>query len=210
MANKYVKVAEQDYQKASAEKLRVSFDYIDWDLPELFFIHGLEEAHYKKLFECLAELGSSTEDEIVQQKHYSLIPKSIFNTDGGTVNEFPKGIQEAIRQQIAKGQNATAIDAANLARDAVRRAFEIRVAKSYGRIHGFVWNKIFHVVWFDPAHNLYPRKETGVRSPEKYATVKGFSHEEVFKMQEENRRLVDSFNTLKKEHEELMQVFCNQ
>ena len=31
-------------------------------------------------------------------------------------------------------------------------------ANKHGRVHGFVLRNVFHVVWFDPNHQLYPGK----------------------------------------------------
>jgi hypothetical protein len=36
------------------------------------------------------------------------------------------------------------------------RAIQFMIAKNeHGRVHGFVIGNVFHVVWFDPEHNLY-------------------------------------------------------
>ena len=34
--------------------------------------------------------------------------------------------------------------------------YQLSVSKERGRIHGMFIDSIFHVVWFDPNHNLYP------------------------------------------------------
>jgi hypothetical protein len=206
---KYGHIAEKSHASIAAEKLRVSLEYLDWDYPDIFFVHGLEPDHYKKLFECMAELGRSTEAEILEQKHYSLTPKSIFNNNKATVSCFPIRIKESIRRQLEGPHPDVGVDYDALAHDAINRAFEVRIAKSYGRLHGFVWNKAFYVVWFDPAHNLYPRKDDGVRNPVEYATVRGFAPDDMNILKEENRLLVDAMNELKKENEELLEAFAN-
>ncbi|WP_204105855.1 MULTISPECIES: hypothetical protein [Spirulina sp. CCY15215] len=78
----------------------------------------------------------------------------------------------------------------------IKRAFEVRVTKSYGRIHGFIWNNIFHVVWVDPAHNLYPKNEYGVRKQQDYATVKSFSGDEVIRLKDELKALQEKYDEL--------------
>jgi hypothetical protein len=35
--------------------------------------------------------------------------------------------------------------------------FEI-TANQHGRVHGFFIGPVFYIVWFDPDHNLYPRR----------------------------------------------------
>ncbi len=77
-----------------------------------------------------------------------------------------------------------------------KRAFEVRVAKSYGRIHGFIWNNIFHVVWVGPAHHLYPLNEYGVRHQKDYATVKSLSGEEVIRLRNELKNLQKRYDEL--------------
>jgi hypothetical protein len=38
-------------------------------------------------------------------------------------------------------------------------AWQLCISKANGRIHGFFVDNIFHVVWFDPEHKLYPWKD---------------------------------------------------
>ena len=203
----YMEIAEAEFKKAEATKLRVSFDYVEWD--DDFFLHGLDAEYYKKLVGTLAEIKKSTEDLILQQRHPSLGAKSIFNTSTSTRPAFPQAVVDKIAAKL-KGEAAAADDAIAKAKAIVDRAFEVRVGKSYGRVHAFVWDKVFHIVWFDPAHNLYPKKEQGIRSAKDYATVKCFSPDAVNEVQEKNRKLVDEYNELaaklqekEKEYEEL-------
>ncbi len=42
--------------------------------------------------------------------------------------------------------------------DCMPYQFEIS-SNEYGRVHGFMLENIFHIVWFDPDHNLYPKKK---------------------------------------------------
>lgn len=63
------------------------------------------------------------------------------------------------------------------AKEITSNAFEISLSKNYGRIHGFIWNNTCHIVWFDPAHNLYPMKQ-GITRHVDAAVVKCFSPRE--------------------------------
>lgn len=211
--NKYVAPANTAHAEATAVKLRVSFEYLSFASPH-FFVHGLEAEHYHKIFECFHSLAESTEEQITTQNHSSLTAKSIFNTKTSTYDRFPVEVETRIfekikiekRSLITPGNPAKKIKAVTEedvtaiakedAKKIINQAFEVRVGKSYGRIHGIVWNKAFHVVWIDPAHNLYPMKEYGVREHTDYATVAGFGNNEITKLQEENRHLVDQVNEL--------------
>ena len=138
--NKYQGIAEEDHKKAESTLLRISFEYLDWDDGDLFFLHGLEADYYKKLFETLAEIKRSTESSILTQNHPSLFPKSIFNTTKSTRDEFPVKIIDTIEKKIKGASPAGApADAKEQAKIIVERAFEVRVGKNYGRIHAFVW-----------------------------------------------------------------------
>ncbi|WP_204105857.1 MULTISPECIES: hypothetical protein [Spirulina sp. CCY15215] len=55
MSNRFAKIAEQDAKAVSSEKLKVSFEYIDWETEEFFF-HGLEPKYYEKFFECITQI----------------------------------------------------------------------------------------------------------------------------------------------------------
>lgn len=215
-SNKYGHAAEKDHAKVAAEKLRVSFDYLDLTLPE-FFIHGLDAEHYRKIFDCVNSVADATEDQIVQQTHPSLEPKSIFNK-GGTYKGFPEHLEEVIARKIAgpmrrvdpldkaaaKAAEERVAQAKAQAKAIVDRAFEVRIAKGYGRIHGIVWDKVFYVVWLDPAHNLYPNtRYGGIRLHKTFATVRGFNPEEVQMLKEANRTLADEYNQLQEDYQKL-------
>lgn len=134
--NPYKNIADDDDSKIRNERLRVSFKYIDID-DEAFFFDGHDKKYYKKFFECLTTLKSCRAQEITQQSHPSLAPKSIFNTKLGTRQGFPDSIRSKVGEMLLQ-------------------AFEISLGKNHGRIHGFILDNIFYIVWVDPAHNLYP------------------------------------------------------
>jgi len=40
-----------------------------------------------------------------------------------------------------------------------QHAIQFMVTRAeHGRIHGFAIDNVFHVVWFDPKHNLYDKR----------------------------------------------------
>ena len=207
--DKLQRISEGDHAEAEAISLRVSFEFIDWETPHLFFIHGLELDHYKKIFDCLARLGASTEAKIIEQTHDNLTSKPIFRNSSGIRKSFPVGLVDKIKAKF-KAELASNGDPDENAKKIAATAFEIRIeGKGHGRIHGFVWNKFFHVVWFDPAHNLYPRPGEKPSLHRDYATVAGFSPDDVQALKEENRSLVEENDALRTENEELLEQFVN-
>ena len=200
MSSKISKIAAKDAQTVGSEKLKISFEYMDWSTQEFFF-HGLEQSYYFKFFECITQIKKSVEKDILEQTHPLLTPKSIFHKRG-TKDEFPSGVIGKVADKLfleTRDRDSANDEAISIT---TRRAFEVRVAKSYGRLHGFIWNNIFHVVWIDPAHNLYPLNKYGVRKQEDYATVQSFSGDEFV-------RLRDELRTLQEQYDELYEEWAN-
>ncbi|WP_367154237.1 hypothetical protein [Methylomonas sp. HYX-M1] len=198
--NRYANIADRDAKRVSEEKLKLSFVYIDWDSEEFFF-HGLESQYYQKFFWCMSELQSATERQIAQQTHPSLRPKSIFNSDTSIKNAFPVSVIERVKQQLFVETRDEAA-AADQAKEITARAFEVSLSKNYGRVHGFLWNNTFHIVWVDPAHNLFPMGRK-ITKHQDAAVVRCFSPEECHRLQEIIRQL-------QIENEELLEAFANQ
>ena len=70
-------------------------------------------------------------------------------------------------------------------------AFEVRVTKNQGRLHGFLWSNSFHIVWIDPFHNLHPRAGDGVRTVDDNSTMRGVTIEGISALRDENQELKD-------------------
>lgn len=191
--SKYKRIADSDARSVSDEKLRVSFEYIDWDTEEFFF-HGMEVKYYQKVFSCICEISKCKERDILEQTHPSLSPKSIFNSSSAIKNSFPKDVISKIKDKLyvqTRDEESSEAQATEIA----SRAFEISLSKNYGRLHGFIWNNTFHVVWFDPAHNLYPM-EFGVTKHIDAATVKCFAPDEALKLQAKIKELLEEIAEL--------------
>ena len=196
--NRFARIADNDASKVSNEKLKISFEYLDWESEEFFF-HGMEVKYYRKFFSCITEIKASTEKDITTQTHPSLSPKSIFNNSNSIRDSFPHSIFSILKQKLlVQTREPSELEA--LANEIISRAFEITLSKNYGRLHGFIWNNTFHIVWFDPAHNLYPMGKK-IKKHEDAATVKSFSPEE-------NLRLQEQIRTLQSENEELLEAFA--
>lgn len=201
------RIADADHKKISAENLSLSFDFIDWDSKE-FFIHGLNSEYYEKLFACFAEIKRSKASEIVQQTHQSLIPKFInFGGEKSTLikSSFPPAIVDRLATAF-RSESPDEEEARSKACDALlKNSFEVRVTKTFGRVHGFILSNRFHVVWFDPAHNLFPGKDpkTGkereVQYYEDLRSCRPFCPDDLVELREENLRL-------RKENEEILKM----
>jgi hypothetical protein len=98
--NKFAGIADRDAKTVAEERLRVSFEYIDWESEEFFF-HGMEIKYYQKFFDCIETIKSSKEREITEQTHPSLSPKSIFNSETAIRNSFPEHIIEKIKNKLS-------------------------------------------------------------------------------------------------------------
>lgn len=185
-------LAEKDFSQAEKERLRVSFEFLDWEV-DLFFLHGLDAEFYPRLFECIHTIQSSTEDQLAKQNHPSLACKAIFKTDTGTYENFPQQVVERVKNKLIHERPPA--EAESEATRIVSQAFEVSMGKNQGRLHGFLWNKSFNLVWFDPAHNLYPGKYQ-VKSQKEFAKIRCGSHEELIRLREKNTEVVTEFNEL--------------
>lgn len=198
-SKKYREIAKIDARSASEERLRISFEYIDWDSEEFFF-HGLEVKYYQKFFDCLSKIQNCREVDILQQRCSALRPKSIFNSSSSIRKSFPSFIIEKIQENLFV-EDRDKQSSRNKAKEIVSRAFEVSLSRNYGRVHGFLWNNIFHIVWIDPAHNLYPMK-SGITKHRDAATVRSFAPDE-------NLRLQAKIQELIQENAELLEAFAN-
>lgn len=179
-------LADQKFESIDNEYLDISFKYIDWEC-EHFFLEGLKNQNYQELFAALNRLKFTTNKSFREQTAYDLTPKAIFKTETGLYKEFNQNTVELLSNALKNEE-----DPKTRAREYLRQAFEIRITgKNHGRIHGFLMNHTFHIVWFDPAHNLYHGKRKP-QSMKEYATVKRcFSPDEFEKLQKENSELYD-------------------
>lgn len=182
--------------------LRVSFEFLDWDSRE-FFLHGFDAEFYVRLFACLQSIQTSTQQQIENRNHPSLNCKPIFKTTTGSHDGFPRSVIERIASRLRN--EGTSQDPMAEAIRIARVAFEVSMGKNQGRLHGFLWNKAFNLVWFDPAHNLYPGHHK-LRGPEQVMQVKSGAHAELLRLKGvietlniENARLAKDFDQLLEE-----------
>jgi len=202
--NKYIQPSAQDHTSHENEKLRVSFDYVDLDTKEFFF-HGMEKGYYAKVFECLTKIQKRTRKEIAQllsNHNNSLGIKSIFNTTSSSKNSFPKTIIPKLKDKLV-GQNLDEQSLDSQATEIISNAFEVKVT-AMSRIHGFLYDSTFYIVWFDTAHNLYPGKY-GIQKNKDVATVRCVSLEDVQECKQKIQEVESEKQKLQLEIDELYQ-----
>ena len=77
------------------------------------------------------------------------------------------------------------------------------MGKNQGRLHGFVWEQSFNLVWFDPAHNLYPGGQ-GVRKQKDLMLPRSGAHAELLRVKGEVERVLAENEQLSRDLDELM------
>lgn len=180
--------------------LRVSFEFLDWETKE-FFVHGFDSEFYVRLFSCLQAIQTSTAEQIAAQTHPSLTCKAIFRTATGSHDAFPSQVVARIAAKL--GRQKGAVNPELEAQRAAKTAFEVSMGKNQGRLHGFLWDKAFNLVWFDPAHNLYPGGRR-IRGPQDLMQLKAGSHGELLRLRSVNDALIEENEQLSRDLDELM------
>jgi len=167
--NSLKKYSELKSGEVHHEKIKISYKFVDYT-NDYFFLHGLSKEYYKHLTDTLEMLQNISENELRQQKPItnSLNPKSINFSGKNTISQESFPIKEGspiftyiknktLYEDKSKEQD---IIQANL-KEFIKNSFEISLSKRYGRIHGFIYQNIFYIIWFDPAHNLFLTKNMG-------------------------------------------------
>lgn len=158
------------------KKLSLSFKFVDFEI-EYFFLHGLDKQFYSHLIEVFNEIPIHTAEDIKASrlKQSQLNPKKIqwhlYGTSKSnlTHSSFPIDKSSKIFSYIKaekekENENTTIDEVIKEVNQFVRDAYEIYITKNSGRIHGFIHDDIFYIVWFDPAHNLVLSKHMGKES----------------------------------------------
>ncbi|HGM9871891.1 MULTISPECIES: hypothetical protein [Enterobacterales] len=113
-----------------------SFKYLDYQHDKFGFSEQ-NTNYFCKVIERLKNVSSHTAIELQSGRSPSLKAHCI---DWSTTSE-PKGFQN-LNEQF---QSFT--------------PYQFAVSRNeHGRIHGFFIGDIFHIVWLDPSHQLYPSK----------------------------------------------------
>lgn len=116
--------------------LSFSFQYIDHEHAKFGF-SAQEAGYFCKVLERLKNISSLTALEFTTNRNAALKSHCI---EWQTISE-PDGFSH-LNEQF---QSYT--------------PYQFAVSRNeHGRIHGFFIGNIFHVVWLDPGHQLYPEK----------------------------------------------------
>jgi len=118
------------------DTLKFSFKHLDFTNPK-FHIKECKQAYFYVLIERLKHISGLRESEL-RNNHSDGLRSHPIKWDKTTE---PKGFK-------LKGQ----------LKDCIGWQFEL-TSNKYGRVHGFLLNGTFYVVWFDPEHKLYAPKK---------------------------------------------------
>ena len=118
--------------------IRLSFKCLDLFSNGKFGIHRCRDGYLQKLLERLKDLSSLTQTEFRTSRSPSL---RIHEIDWATTSE-PDGFT-SLNEQLRALQ-----------------AWQFEITRNeHGRVHGFLLEDTFFVVWIDPDHRLYPGKK---------------------------------------------------
>ncbi|MFC4768755.1 hypothetical protein ACFO8Q_15525 [Effusibacillus consociatus] len=107
---------------------------------QAFNCGGTDRGWFLHLFENLREISRLSRNEFVvqQRQHYDVHPHDWKKT--AYIYDLPEGMLEQLGED---------------------KCIQFRLSSSGGRVHGFMIENRFYVVWLDPHHNLYPDQRFG-------------------------------------------------
>ena len=112
----------------------VAFSYRFLAATEKFNIRECDAQWFDGLLERLRSLSSLTPQEILSNRSDSLRAHPI---DFSRTSE-PRGFAH-LNEQLRE-----------------YRPYQFQLSRNTGRVHGFFIDLVFHVIWLDPFHRLYP------------------------------------------------------
>lgn len=116
-----------------SETLRFSFKHLSLGEPN-FSLDGKTSKYFEKVLSRLKDISALKASEVFSNRSSSLRAHPI-DWEKTTMKEGFSHLNEQLRQVPAY-------------------QFQISSNK-HGRIHGFILENIFFVIWFDPEHKLY-------------------------------------------------------
>lgn len=122
----------------SREKLVFSLKFFDRD-HEAFNLGNTKESWFIGLLDALKEVSGITRNQLVVElrQHYEA-----HGHDWSKLN-YKYSFNDEFLEQV--------------------ECLQFSLAKSKGRVHGFIIGNRFYIVWLDPHHNLYPDEKHGGR-----------------------------------------------
>lgn len=164
-------------------QVQVRFSFIYFDRKhELFTCGKAPHGWFLVLFENLKEISKLTKNEFLYnpkyKNHYDPHQHNWSELDKRRHYPLPENMFEQIKDDC----------------------WQFRLSTSNGRVHGFMIENVFYIVWLDPHHNFYPNEKFG---GEKYydAPLTPYQTLEI-----EYNNLQEEYKKLKEENEFLFQM----
>jgi hypothetical protein len=171
----------ESLQKKHQDQVRFSFIYFNRE-HELFTCGKAPDGWFLVLFDNLKEISKLTKNEFLfdqrYKNHYDTHQHDWDKQDETRYYPLPEGMFEQIKDDC----------------------WQFRLSSSNGRVHGFMIENVFYIVWLDPHHNFYPDERFG---GEKYYAAPLTPYQ---KLEIEYERLKEQNASLEKEREELYQM----
>lgn len=168
---KKINISNKDeIKKRSDEKLRFSFKLFD-RTHDAFNLGGTQSDWYLTFLDTLQDLSTLTWKEVrsTRQTRYDPHPYTWESCN------FKFNFDEESLKQFD--------------------AFQLRLDKSNGRIHGFLVGNIYYIYWLDPHHNMYDSPGYGsVEYFQPVPTAFDKLHSEKLAFEAENNRLQKEIN----------------
>ncbi|HHY66013.1 MAG TPA: hypothetical protein GX517_02215 [Alicyclobacillus sp.] len=137
--NKLNVSTQQRIEELHQGKIDFSFIYLDLE-HEAFNCGGTEVGWFRSLFEILGEISRMKRNEFRVQSYRRFRIHS-HNWDKAAYKfNLPDGLMEQLEED---------------------KCIQFGLSKANGRVHGFLIDNVFYVVWLDPHHNLYPMERHG-------------------------------------------------
>jgi len=179
-AKKHFLTEEQlvSLQKKHQDQVRFSFIYFN-RYHELFTCGKASDGWFLVLFDHLKEISKLTKKEFLfnqrYKNHYDAHQHDWDRHDETRRYPLPEGMFEQIKDDC----------------------WQFRLSSSNGRVHGFMIENVFYVVWLDPHHNFYPDERFG---GEKYFAAPLTPYQE---LEIEYESLKEKHASLEKDYEDL-------
>ena len=139
------KIPAPDVGKVLSESVTFSFKYLDLASNEKFSI-----SRWPKNGDWANEKASSYLDTLLDR---------LKSVSGMRISEFQQSRSPALRSHAIKWGDTSEPDGFTGLNDELKEmeAWQFQLtANEHGRVHGFLLDKCFCVVWLDPFHRLYP------------------------------------------------------
>jgi hypothetical protein len=132
---------QQEISKFREDKVMFSFHFLDLQ-HKAFNCGRTNESWFLHLFENLREISKLSRNEFVvqQRNHYDVHPHDFNKTEFHYKESLPAGYFEQLNEDWC---------------------IQFRLSSSGGRVHGFMIDNTFYVLWLDPHHNMNPGEGYG-------------------------------------------------